>query len=90
MSAPASLSDSGVIVGDPVFAAAYNSCLGFVCTNANGFKTICKKVQEFYQAVPLPPGIAADKVEANYRNGVLTVTLPKTEASQGRRIAVRG
>lgn len=46
--------------------------------------------QEFYRSVSLPPGIDPDKVEAKYRNGVLTVTLPKTEASKGRRITVQG
>jgi HSP20 family protein len=46
--------------------------------------------QEFYRAVPLPGGIATDKVAANYRNGVLTVTLPRTEESKGRHITVQG
>jgi len=46
--------------------------------------------EEFYRAVPLPAGVDPDKVEANYRNGVLTVTLPRTEESKGRRIAVKG
>jgi len=45
--------------------------------------------QEFYRSVALPPGIKADDVEATYRNGVLTVTLPKTEESKGRRITVK-
>ena len=46
--------------------------------------------QEFYRSVPLPAGIDPDKVAARYRNGVLTVTLPKTEESKGRRITVQG
>src|SRR5207244_3228463 len=37
MSPPSSL--SGDIVGVPDLAAAYNSCLGVVCTSATGFKT---------------------------------------------------
>ena len=45
--------------------------------------------QEFYQSVPLPAGIDADKVEATYRNGILSVTLPKTEEGKGRRIQVK-
>jgi HSP20 family protein len=46
--------------------------------------------QDLYRVVSLPPGIEAGKVEANYRNGVLTVRLPKSEESKGRRITVQG
>jgi HSP20 family protein len=44
--------------------------------------------QECYQSVTLPDGINKDKVEAKYHNGVLTVTLPKTEDGKAKRIAV--
>jgi len=44
--------------------------------------------QEFYRSVMLPPGIDQERVKAAYRNGVLTVTLQKTEESKGRRITV--
>jgi HSP20 family protein len=30
----------------------------------------------------LPEGVDSDKIEANFRKGVLTVTLPKTAAAQ--------
>ena len=46
--------------------------------------------REFYQAVPLPADINPDKVDARYRNGVLTVTLPKTEQSKAKRIQIKG
>jgi len=46
--------------------------------------------REFYRSVPLPSGVDPDKVEAGYRNGVLTVTVPKTEQSKGRRIEIKG
>ena len=46
--------------------------------------------QELYRTVTLPVGVNADRVEARYRNGVLTVTLPKTEESKGRRIPIKG
>jgi len=36
----------------------------------------------FYRAVPLPPGIDTERAEANFDNGVLTVTLPKTDEAQ--------
>ena len=33
----------------------------------------------FYRTVPLPAGVDPDKAEATFKNGVLTVTLPKTD-----------
>jgi HSP20 family protein len=44
--------------------------------------------REFYRSVPLPLGVDAEHVDAQYRNGVLTVTLPKTEQGKSRRINV--
>jgi len=32
----------------------------------------------FYRAIPLPEGVKADQVEANFKNGVLEVVLPLT------------
>src|SRR5207249_1693774 len=50
MSPPSSL--SGDIVGVPDLAAAYNSCLGVVCTSAKGFKTSGSCFRgEFFSAV---------------------------------------
>lgn len=46
--------------------------------------------QEFYRTISLPFGTDSEKVEANYRNGVLTVTVAKSEESKGRHIAVKG
>jgi HSP20 family protein len=46
--------------------------------------------QELYRSITLGGGIDADKVEADYHNGILTVTLPKTEQARGRRIQVKG
>jgi HSP20 family protein len=46
--------------------------------------------QEFYEAVTLPAEVDADKVKAGYRNGILTVTLPKSEGGKARRITVEG
>lgn len=33
----------------------------------------------FYRTVPLPAGVDPDKAEAKFKNGVLTVSLPKTK-----------
>jgi len=48
-----------------------------------------REQQECHESVMLPEGIDATKVEANYHNGMLTVTIPKTEASRGQRINVK-
>ena len=33
----------------------------------------------FYRSIPLPLGVDTDKASAEFKNGVLTVTLPKTQ-----------
>lgn len=44
----------------------------------------------FYRRIPLPPGVDSEKAAAQFRKGVLTVTLPKTPEAQEkvRRIPV--
>ena len=36
----------------------------------------------FYRSIPLPSGVDRDKASAEFKNGVLTVTLPKTQEAQ--------
>lgn len=43
----------------------------------------------FNRTVTLPTEINADKVDAKYSDGVLTLTLPKAEETKPRRIKVR-
>jgi HSP20 family protein len=45
--------------------------------------------RECYESVTLPPGINTDKITANYRNGVLTVTMPKNPNEKPKRISVK-
>jgi HSP20 family protein len=45
--------------------------------------------QELYRSIPLPSGIDAERVDAQYKNGILTVTMPKTEQSKSRKIEVK-
>jgi HSP20 family protein len=42
----------------------------------------------FTRSVQLPYRVQADKVRAQYRNGIMTVTLPKAEEYVGRQIQV--
>ncbi|HPD56711.1 MAG TPA: Hsp20/alpha crystallin family protein [Smithellaceae bacterium] len=44
----------------------------------------------FHRVVPLPEGIDQQKAEAQFKNGVLTVTLPWMEGSKvGKKIAIK-
>ena len=43
---------------------------------------------EFRRAIELPVEVASDKASASFKNGVLTVTLPKAEAAKVRHIPV--
>jgi HSP20 family protein len=38
----------------------------------------------FQRSFAVPEGVDAEKIEANFKNGVLTVTLPKTPEAQSR------
>jgi HSP20 family protein len=42
----------------------------------------------FQRTVALPTPVAADKVKASYKDGVLTITLPKTEEAKPKYIDV--
>jgi HSP20 family protein len=43
---------------------------------------------KFQRTVSLPAAVAADKVTAQYKDGVLTITLPKTEEAKPKQINV--
>jgi HSP20 family protein len=43
---------------------------------------------KFQRALTLPAPVAADKVKAQYKDGVLTITLPKTEEAKPKQIDV--
>lgn len=38
----------------------------------------------FHRSVPLPPGVDTDRAEAEFKKGVLTITLPKTAEAQAQ------
>jgi HSP20 family protein len=42
----------------------------------------------FQRTVTLPVPVAADKVKAQYKDGILTITLPKTEEAKPKQIDV--
>ena len=44
----------------------------------------------FERAVRLPEYVEGDKIEANYTQGVLTITVPKAQAARARKIEIKG
>ena len=49
-----------------------------------------RQTGEFEYIVDLPSDIDANRVEANYNNGVLMVSVGKTQDTQPRRIEIQG
>ncbi|HLI70706.1 MAG TPA: Hsp20/alpha crystallin family protein [Ktedonobacteraceae bacterium] len=43
---------------------------------------------QYQQSFTLPSATNADKAEASYENGVLTLTLPKAESAKARRVKI--
>ena len=42
----------------------------------------------FYRVIPLPEGAITDQAKANFRDGVLEITMPAPPKSKGRRIEI--
>ena len=57
-------------------------------TEREGYKRIEREHGVFYRRFTMPEGVNADAIEATNKNGVLTVSIPKQEAKQARRITV--
>jgi len=56
--------------------------------NGRGFHRIERSYGTFVRAFSLPDTVEADKVKADYKNGVLTVRLPKKEVAKPRTVNV--
>ena len=56
--------------------------------NVKGYHRIERSYGEFVRSFAVPNTVEADKVAAEYKNGVLTITLPKKEAAKPRQIKV--
>lgn len=53
-----------------------------------GYRHVETHTGSFMRKVLLPPGIDADAVKASYKNGVVTVTLPKPAEAQAEARAI--
>jgi HSP20 family protein len=47
-----------------------------------------RRYGSFIRSIPLPSEVDPDRAKSEFRDGVLRLTLPKTEKSRGRRIRV--
>jgi len=55
----------------------------------SGFTYTERRYGAFARAIPLPCEIDMDKVIARYKDGVLRITLPKTEQAKSRRVTIK-
>jgi HSP20 family protein len=44
----------------------------------------------FSRSLRMPEHIDGDRIEAEYKDGLLTITIPKAEQAQARKIEVKG
>jgi HSP20 family protein len=58
-------------------------------TKEKNFYRMERSYGTFSRSFTLPPTVAADKVEAAFDNGVLTLTLPKREEARPKQIKVK-
>ena len=56
--------------------------------NGKGFHRIERSYGTFVRAFSLPETVDGDKVKADFKNGVLTITLPKKEVAKPKTINV--
>jgi HSP20 family protein len=56
--------------------------------SGKGFHRIERSYGSFTRAFSLPETVDGEKVKADYKNGVLTITLPKKEVAKPRTINV--
>ena len=56
--------------------------------NVKGYHRIERSYGEFVRSFAVPSTVDTEKVEADYKNGVLTIALPKKEAAKPRQVKV--
>jgi len=56
--------------------------------SAEGFRRVERRFGRFHRAVRLPDRVDPEKIAASYKDGLLTVAVPKAESAKPRRIQV--
>ena len=57
--------------------------------DSDGYLLRERRSGKFRRALKLPETVDADKAESTYADGVITITLPKTEVRKARRLTVK-
>ncbi|MGB9940736.1 Hsp20/alpha crystallin family protein [Methanosarcina sp.] len=57
-------------------------------TEKEGYLRKERSFMRYYREIPLPDGVTEEGANAQLKNGVLTVTLPKTKSITGKRIQI--
>jgi HSP20 family protein len=56
--------------------------------NVKGYHRIERSYGDFVRSFAIPSTVEAEKVAAGYKDGVLTITLPKKEAAKPRQVKI--
>ncbi|HEX2957957.1 MAG TPA: Hsp20/alpha crystallin family protein, partial [Chitinispirillaceae bacterium] len=57
-------------------------------TEKEGYLRKERSFMRYYREIPLPEGVTEEGANAQLKNGVLTVILPKTKSIAGKRIQI--
>jgi len=57
-------------------------------TSENGYRRVERASGSFARSLTLPAGVDASKIEAQFTDGVLEVTVPKPEQSKPQRVTI--
>lgn len=80
--------DIKVTVGDGVLTIAGSSA-SEEDAESDGYVLCERRSGRFARSVRLPDYVDADKAESSYEHGVISITLPKTEAAHSKRLEIK-
>ena len=82
------LNDVDVRVENQTLTVAGERSFETAQEGSKGFHRIERNYGKFVRSFAVPNAFDTDKIAASYKNGVLTVTLPKKEAAKPRQVKV--
>lgn len=58
-------------------------------TKEKSYHLVERTFGAFQRSISLPTGVDGDKADAQFENGVLTITVPKSEAAKPKRLQIK-